>query len=452
MRRACYLNPGRDLATAVNLARRVEALGYDSAWVTHGLGRDSFVVLAAYGAATSRLGLGNGVVPVYPRHPVAMAQAALTLSEATGGRFRLGIGVSHRARAPASRQDARRLRDRRRRTARHHGQSGAGPGRVPERAHPLLDAALLQGDARSRGPRRAHQGVRSRRHDHGRARRRAGLRGPPGRRTYIYGCVPPCRSDTAGGPTDHLPRRALVYEHARRGGEILARALTWLVALVVVGCSSVSDSRGLPADRRASVVYVALGDSTVQGVGASSKDRNYVSRLLSRLRTLYPNARVVNLGIGGATSADVLAGQLDQAIELKPDLVTLSIGPNDITQGVPVESYEHNVEAILRRLNDKTRAVIVVNLLPDLAVTPRFRGRPQEATVGRLTMRFNDALRGQATAIGAEVVDLYEVSREEVPRRPELVGSDGYHPSDVGYERWAELMWQGIERRIRHGG
>src|SRR5438445_10713059 len=97
MRRACYLNPGRDLATAVNLARRVEALGYDSAWVTHGLGRDSFVVLAAYGAATSRLGLGNGVVPVYPRHPVTMAQASLTLSEATGGRFRLGIGVSHRA-------------------------------------------------------------------------------------------------------------------------------------------------------------------------------------------------------------------------------------------------------------------------------------------------------------------------------------------------------------------
>src|SRR5438477_441200 len=97
MRRACYLNPGRDLATAVNLARRVEALGYDSAWVTHGLGRDSFVVLAAYGAATTRLGLGNGVVPIYPRHPVAMAQAALTLSELSGGRFRLGIGVSHRA-------------------------------------------------------------------------------------------------------------------------------------------------------------------------------------------------------------------------------------------------------------------------------------------------------------------------------------------------------------------
>ncbi len=94
---AAYLTPGADLSAAVDLARRAEELGYDSAWITHGLGRDSFLVLAAYGAVTTRLGLGNGVVPIYPRHPVAMAQAALTLSELTGGRFRLGIGVSHRA-------------------------------------------------------------------------------------------------------------------------------------------------------------------------------------------------------------------------------------------------------------------------------------------------------------------------------------------------------------------
>jgi len=96
VRRAAYVNPGRDLGAAVALARRAEALGYESVWVTHGLGRDSFLVLAAYGAATTRLRLGNGVVPIYPRHPVAMAQAALTLSELTGGRFTLGVGVSHR--------------------------------------------------------------------------------------------------------------------------------------------------------------------------------------------------------------------------------------------------------------------------------------------------------------------------------------------------------------------
>ena len=94
---ATYLNPGAELGAAVELARTAERLGYDSIWVTHGLGRDSFLVLAAYGAATSRIGLGNGVVPIYPRHPVSMAQAALTLSEMTNGRFKLGIGVSHAA-------------------------------------------------------------------------------------------------------------------------------------------------------------------------------------------------------------------------------------------------------------------------------------------------------------------------------------------------------------------
>jgi F420-dependent oxidoreductase-like protein len=94
---AAYLNPGADLGATVGLARVAERLGYESVWVTHGLGRDSFLVLAAYGAATTRLGLGNGVVPIYPRHPVAMAQSALTLNEVTAGRFRLGIGVSHAA-------------------------------------------------------------------------------------------------------------------------------------------------------------------------------------------------------------------------------------------------------------------------------------------------------------------------------------------------------------------
>jgi alkanesulfonate monooxygenase SsuD/methylene tetrahydromethanopterin reductase-like flavin-dependent oxidoreductase (luciferase family) len=90
-----YILPRDDLAAAVSLVRRAEDLGYESVWVTHGLGRDSFLVLAAYGHATRRVGLGSGVVPIYPRHPVAMAQEAATLAEISGGRFRLGIGVSH---------------------------------------------------------------------------------------------------------------------------------------------------------------------------------------------------------------------------------------------------------------------------------------------------------------------------------------------------------------------
>lgn len=95
-RRGAYLIPGADLHAAVNLAQRAEMWGYDSLWVTHGYGRDSLLVLSAYAQATRSIGLGTGVVPIYPRHPVALAQEALTLAELSEGRFRLGIGVSHR--------------------------------------------------------------------------------------------------------------------------------------------------------------------------------------------------------------------------------------------------------------------------------------------------------------------------------------------------------------------
>jgi F420-dependent oxidoreductase-like protein len=97
MNTAAFLSPGADLAAGVDLARRAGALGYHSVWVTHGLGRDSFLVLAAYAAATPRIRVGVGVLPIYPRHPIATAQAALTLSEQTGGRYILGLGVSHKA-------------------------------------------------------------------------------------------------------------------------------------------------------------------------------------------------------------------------------------------------------------------------------------------------------------------------------------------------------------------
>ena len=225
---------------------------------------------------------------------------------------------------------------------------------------------------------------------------------------------------------------------------------TVLAALLATACATgrPESVRTLPADRSAAVLYVAIGDSTVEGVGATSPDRNYVSRLHERLRAVYPSARVVNLGAGGATSAEVLLRQLDRAIGLRPHLVTLSIGPNDITTRVPVATYEKNLETILGRLRYETTAIAVVNLIPDLAVTPRFsRSRLREA-VGRQTIVFNEALERTGRAHGAELVNLYAASQREVPLQPELISADGYHPSDVGYARWAELVWTGVEARI----
>jgi len=74
-----------------------EARGFHTAWVGHTFGWDALSLLALAGRATRRIELGSWVVPTYPRHPVALAQQALTVQQACGGRLALGIGVSHAA-------------------------------------------------------------------------------------------------------------------------------------------------------------------------------------------------------------------------------------------------------------------------------------------------------------------------------------------------------------------
>ncbi len=84
------------LAALVREAQRAERAGFHSVWVSNILGFDALTVLALAGRETERIELGTFVVPTYPRHPVALAQQALTVQAATGGRLALGIGLSHR--------------------------------------------------------------------------------------------------------------------------------------------------------------------------------------------------------------------------------------------------------------------------------------------------------------------------------------------------------------------
>src|SRR5438132_12149063 len=92
-----FISVGKSLDQAVERVKRAEDLGYDSTYVTHLAGRDSLTVLMAYAAATERIRLGTGVLPIYSRTPVATAQQAATIDEFSGGRMVLGLGVSHQA-------------------------------------------------------------------------------------------------------------------------------------------------------------------------------------------------------------------------------------------------------------------------------------------------------------------------------------------------------------------
>ena len=87
---------GNDFHTAIGHVKLADELGYESAWITDGVARDAFVVLTAFAGATSRITLGTSIVTFYPRHPTVMARQALSLDEASDGRFVLGIGTGHR--------------------------------------------------------------------------------------------------------------------------------------------------------------------------------------------------------------------------------------------------------------------------------------------------------------------------------------------------------------------
>ncbi len=77
-------------------ARRAAAEGFPSFWLSQIAGPDALTALAAVAPDAPGIELGVSVVPVYGRHPVALAQQALTAQAATGGRLALGIGASHR--------------------------------------------------------------------------------------------------------------------------------------------------------------------------------------------------------------------------------------------------------------------------------------------------------------------------------------------------------------------
>ncbi|RMH85676.1 MAG: TIGR03620 family F420-dependent LLM class oxidoreductase [Actinomyces sp.] len=82
-------------ADAVAFARRLEELGYSALWIPDTVGRDPFAHAALLLAETERLVLATGIANIHHRHPGPMLQAALTLAEQSGGRFVLGVGVSH---------------------------------------------------------------------------------------------------------------------------------------------------------------------------------------------------------------------------------------------------------------------------------------------------------------------------------------------------------------------
>lgn len=82
---------------ALALIERAEAYGIDAAWMTGGGARiDALGLFAAAALRTKRIKLGTSIIPTFPRHPLVMAAQAQVVAQLAPGRFRLGVGPSHR--------------------------------------------------------------------------------------------------------------------------------------------------------------------------------------------------------------------------------------------------------------------------------------------------------------------------------------------------------------------
>ncbi len=89
------LDVEQPLPRIVEQLKRFEEAGFAHAFSSQIFGPDALTLLAVAGSQVPRIQLGTGVVPVYPRHPMMLAQQALTVQAATDDRLLLGIGLSH---------------------------------------------------------------------------------------------------------------------------------------------------------------------------------------------------------------------------------------------------------------------------------------------------------------------------------------------------------------------
>lgn len=193
------------------------------------------------------------------------------------------------------------------------------------------------------------------------------------------------------------------------------------------------------------IVYVALGDSTGAGIGA--RDGGYVARLFTRILELRPGSKLSNLCVSGATTADLVRGQLERGVALNPDLVTVGIGINDIGHGLTLEQFSKNYDEILSTLKQKTNARIVVTNIPDISTAPRIPGSMRNE-YQRQIVQFCERLQEIATRHGVTIFDINTITKTELPSHPEYFSADGFHPSDLGYELWATSMWPTVEEVI----
>jgi lysophospholipase L1-like esterase len=188
---------------------------------------------------------------------------------------------------------------------------------------------------------------------------------------------------------------------------------------------------------------LAIGSSSTAGVGASGPVATYPARLQVELSKRLPGVfiRVINRGKGGEVAAQTALRLRRDVLEYKPDLVIWQVGTNDALRHVEGDAFGATLENGLSFLRDRKVDVILI----DPQSFPRAAGNPAYAAV----------VRRIATIAGHDDVPVLHrfaamkawAALPEGVRRP-MLSADGFHMGDQGYACLAQVLAEGIARRL----
>jgi acyl-CoA thioesterase-1 len=179
-------------------------------------------------------------------------------------------------------------------------------------------------------------------------------------------------------------------------------------------------------------LWVVLGDSTAQGLGAPDADGGYVGQVLAHLRQRTGQPwRVLNLSVSGSLTRDVIGHQLPRLPD-HPDLVTCGIGVNDILYTSPGKLFG-DLRALIAAVPDRT----VLLDLPLPAGCWGFLGRASVPYVTRINRTIHQAAAARALPVA-------EISAHFAPPWTGKFASDCFHPSQAGYRDWSRALLAAI--------
>jgi lysophospholipase L1-like esterase len=202
---------------------------------------------------------------------------------------------------------------------------------------------------------------------------------------------------------------------------------------------------------------VVLGDSTTAGVGVSRPEDALPYLLARRVANAERRSvRVVSYGWAGARVADLPRQQVPRAsAPIRPndrgpflpdaDIVAVVIGSNDATHRTPPNRYRSDLRTTLEGIRRQAPNARIV-----LAGIPAFRGAlPALEPLIFLADQFGRLLRpisrAEAARIGAAYADLHSEVPGLIAGRRDVLSSDRFHPSAVGYDAWAEVIFQALQ-------